>query len=294
VRARPELQPLLYAVGGVHTARAAYIDNTARNLRVLARAREIVGAAAARGIELLPWKGAALAEPLWGDAGLRPMSDLDFLIRPNDLAAVEPLMRELGFRRSYADRARFSPTHGHDLSFTEDDPFLVVELHYRLHHDLGGDASVDAIFARARDGRPVASDSLFGAGHHAATHAFGEHLFWPIEIALLARAAGGTDEAIAEATRRRLHVAFSTALALASELLPSLLPRWKIAPLRRLALTGVLGRAWWAQPPSRARVLAAKALLTDEPRDALSEIARKLWLRGVELRERMRAPAARS
>jgi hypothetical protein len=280
---------LLFAVEGLPQAQKAYRHNTARNLWLLERAGQLLDGARARGLPLLPWKGAALAAPLWGDPGVRPMSDLDFLAPPDALDGIAALCESLGFHRTYGDRARFSREHGHDLSFTLDEPYLIVEIHWRLHHDLGGDASVDAIFARAQDGLPSWSDSLFGVGLHAATHGFGEHLFWPLELALLAQKAGGVDDALSEANRRQLHVAFAAALTLGHELIPSLLPEMRIAPLRRAGLYAALGSKWWAQPPSRLRILLAKTVLTDAPGDAARELARKLRLRGRELQERARA-----
>ena len=240
----------------------------------------------------MPWKGALLAATLYGDPALRPMSDLDLLVEPAQLDRVPALFASLGFRPTYAQRrARFSPRHGHDLSFTEDEPHLVVEVHYRLFHDLGGDASVEPLFARAQTvdvfGRarsvPSPADHLFAVAVHAATHAFGDHPVWIFDLLLLAaQDAHAVEDAAAEAGRRGLSVAFRTALGVAARVLPAL-PAPRESPLRRRLLDRLLGADCLARPPRRLPALLAKTLLTDRPRDAVYELARKLELRLVEL-----------
>jgi hypothetical protein len=241
-----------------------------------------------------------LAATLYGDPALRPMSDLDLLVEPAQLAEVPALFASLGFRPTYpTPRARFSPRHGHDLSFTEDEPHLVVEVHYRLFHDLGGDASVEPLFARARLAevlgvrRPVPSpaDHLFAVAVHAATHAFGDHPVWIFDLLLLAaEEPGAVADATAEAARRGLSVAFATALGIAARVLPSL-PAPRESPLRRRLLDQILGADCLAQPPGRLPTLLAKTLLTDRARDALYELGRKLELRLIELVERRQTSA---
>jgi hypothetical protein len=213
-------------------------------------------------------------------------------------------MGSLGFRHNFEGRARFSPRHGHDVSFTaEDDPDLIVELHYRLFHELHGDDSVAALFARATPefvlGRtrrvPSAHDHLFIAAVHAATHAFGDQAMWICDLALLCQRTRGIDFAADEAARRGYRFAFARAIALAHIALPSLIPPppppSRTDRLRTHLLDTILGDAL-AAPPSRLRSLLARALLTERPTDALREIARKTELRVVELGERLRRRTA--
>jgi hypothetical protein len=58
---------------------------------------EVLGALAARGIEVLIMKGTALAYDLYPTPELRPRSDTDLLIARNDLPAVRATMLALGF-----------------------------------------------------------------------------------------------------------------------------------------------------------------------------------------------------
>lgn len=269
------------------SARRAYFATLARNTRILERTREVLDAAEARRLTLLPYKGALFAGALYADVGARPMSDVDLLVHPADLGRAEALFAELGFTRNYVGRARFRPRHAHDLSFSDgQDPDLQVELHYRLFHELGGDSRVERIFDRAivvealgRPRRvPAWDDHLFAVAVHAATHAFGDQPLFVVDLRLLAERAGGVAGARDEARRRRLSVACDTALWLAGLL----------SSPPRAALARVLGRSPLAAPPSRARSLLVRALATDDPREAAREVARKVELRLVEQIVRLR------
>lgn len=52
---------------------------------------------AAAGVSVIPLKGVALAESLYGDLALRTCADLDILIHPTDLAESLRLLRSLGY-----------------------------------------------------------------------------------------------------------------------------------------------------------------------------------------------------
>jgi hypothetical protein len=296
VRARRELAPLRFALLGDQEARPAWLGNLSRNQRILARCAEILDAAEAAGVPMLPLKGACFAETLYGDVALRPMVDLDLGVARADLERAGELIASLGFRTSFPPRARYTPAHAHDVSFTDDD--LVVELHYKLFHELAGDAAIEPLFEHAivhelfgKPRRvPAWHDHLFLTAAHAATHAFGDSPLWLIDVALLV---GRADLRLAwqEANRRRLGPAYRAALDTAHAALPAQVPAPPLDPIDKLrarALDRVLGDRL-AAPPSQIRSLIARALLTESPRDAAREVARKALLRLAELGERARS-----
>jgi Uncharacterised nucleotidyltransferase len=291
IKNRRELRPLAY-LGGEEAAREAYVQNLARNLALFESARAILDEAEARGVALLPLKGLALAEPLYGDVAARPMSDLDIAVRPEELARACDMLPHLGWRRLFPERARYSPRHGHDVAFT-DEAGHVLELHYRLYHELGADAEVAPLFERSLSvellGRarriPSWDDHFFLVAVHAATHAFGESASWIVDLALLAERAS-VERAAAEAERRGAGLAFRSALRTAHRALgrvPS--PPGDVA--REQLLDLILGDRL-ARPPRQLQSLLARAVLTERPSVALREILRKLELRVVELAERRR------
>lgn len=57
----------------------------------------ILAAAADAGVAALPLKGAVLAEHYYPDPALRPMADLDLLVRPEELPRLDAAMARLGF-----------------------------------------------------------------------------------------------------------------------------------------------------------------------------------------------------
>ena len=299
LRARRELRPLLYCVAKESGLRDAYLAALARNLRLLDRAAQILDGAEARGLRLLPLKGAVMAGALYPDPGARPMLDVDLLVHPEDFEGAIALAGELGFRRAYPERERYTARHAHDVSFV-DEKNLSIELHWRLWHELAADGSAEPLFARAIEieifGKPrrVPSwdDQLFATAVHAATHAFGDSPLWIFDLAFLIERGANVDAAALEAERRRAGFAFRASLALAEKILPSLIPKISrplADRLREKLLTLVLGRDRLAAPPRRLPSLLARALLTDDPRDAAREIFRKAALRGSELRTRQTA-----
>src|SRR5208337_508039 len=70
------------------------------------------------GIDFLLLKGADLRIRLYGDASLRPMSDLDLLISPRDISRVRSLLENLGFSLESTDkRPGFCLAFGKELHF---------------------------------------------------------------------------------------------------------------------------------------------------------------------------------
>ena len=276
-------------------ARQAYLGSWSRNEQLLALAARVLDAALAEGIRMLPLKGAVLAPLVWGDLAARPMVDVDLAVHPDDLDRAVALAGACGLERAYPERARFSRRHGHDVGF-RDEHNLTVELHFRLGHELAGDASLDGIFARAIEvellGKtravPSFDDQLWSVAVHAAMHAFGDSPLWPLDLSLLIERGADLERARDEAERRGFGVAFRAALRVAARALaqPGLAP----APdrgdrVRDQLLTAILGPEPLAHAPTRARSLLARALLTTRPRDAARELLRKVELRAVELWE---------
>jgi hypothetical protein len=75
---------------------ATMLRNTAladELLRVLAAFRQA-------GVAALPVKGLVLAETLYGSLALRPLGDLDVLVRPSDLPHARAALAELGFAQA--------------------------------------------------------------------------------------------------------------------------------------------------------------------------------------------------
>ena len=104
---RQGTQPLLYqALIGVQEAvpaeeiealKQSYHTNLRKKLILSRELIRIVERLSAIGVEVLPYKGQALAEALYGDIALRQAGDIDLLIRPKDLSRVRDAVGELGY-----------------------------------------------------------------------------------------------------------------------------------------------------------------------------------------------------
>lgn len=97
--------------------------------------RAIVAALAARRIEVIALKGADLAERLYPQLALRPISDIDLLVHRRDLRRVSRMLAGLGFhpeRGRHPWRTLASTLDG-DVSYVRAGG-MKLELHWELTH----------------------------------------------------------------------------------------------------------------------------------------------------------------
>lgn len=76
----------------------AYLKNAARNTLLLHELSQAGDQLAAAGIPMLALKGATLAEEVYGNVALRPMRDLDILVRHEDAGRAVQVLRANGYR----------------------------------------------------------------------------------------------------------------------------------------------------------------------------------------------------
>jgi len=74
-------------------------SNLLRNLGFLEEIKRILQAWREAGIEGIPYKGPVMAEQLWGSFALRECSDLDFLVRREDVDHAGEVLAEMDYRR---------------------------------------------------------------------------------------------------------------------------------------------------------------------------------------------------
>jgi len=78
--------------------RGIYLQHRYRNQLHEKVLCDVVTRFATLGLDLLVVKGAALSHLIYPEPGLRPMSDIDILVKASDSDRVEAAVRELGFR----------------------------------------------------------------------------------------------------------------------------------------------------------------------------------------------------
>jgi hypothetical protein len=154
----------------------------------------IVDHLAAGGVEVLPYKGLALAEAVYGDIALRQTGDIDLLIRARDLARAREAARGLGYtphaELSAAEERAYLKS-GYECAFDGAAGRNLLEVQWAiLPRFYAVEFDVDGIFARAVT-LPVAGREMKTPGYedlflilavHAAKHVWGR-LIWLCDLA---------------------------------------------------------------------------------------------------------------
>lgn len=114
---------------------ASYLSVLRDNVRMYALFEELVGAWGTAGIEMIPLKGIFLAESVYGDIGLRHLSDIDLLVHPADLETILETSAVLGWQvkemRHHSTYFKTEFGSHHPFKLLKDG--TVVELHVHIH-----------------------------------------------------------------------------------------------------------------------------------------------------------------
>jgi hypothetical protein len=290
VRAEPRLAEML---------RGAAMGAAAANLLHLETLRRIESAFAAERIPMIVLKGAAIAGTAYRDPGMRPMTDVDIWIDPDDMPRAMVAMGELGYRqaaglpgRPHALQRRsdgevpFRPTEGQGL----------VELHYGPFQgwwsrrtaipDAGGLRRRARPLGPGRHAHGLApDDALVQTAFHVAVNQFGQSPVRGImDLGVLARRHAVDWTQVWERLRAwRLAMAVGLVLNAADRLvgLPGYAAQASRTPaIRAAALSRVVSprRLLAGRAPSSGLARHLFMLtLADRKRDALRLIGRTLW-----------------
>jgi hypothetical protein len=146
------------------------------------------------GLEVMPYKGLALAEIIYGDLALRQSGDIDLLIRPQHLARIRDAVRAFGYTPHRAlseaeERAYLKSGYEYAFDGAAGPNLLEVQWaiqprFYSIDFDMAG------LFQRAVTVRvaghamktPSSEDLLLVLSAHAAKHVWGR-LVWLCDIA---------------------------------------------------------------------------------------------------------------
>ena len=116
------------------------------------------------GIDVIVLKGGALAETVYRDIGLRPFSDVDILVREEDMQRAKEVMTKIG----YVLDERISP-EAHNEEFGCDLHYIingghVLEIHWHIARKTGNDRYtrilIDELWKRALPARIADVDTL--------------------------------------------------------------------------------------------------------------------------------------
>jgi len=136
-----------------HRLRAAHRESAVRNTVYLHHLAKALRALQAEGVPVIPLKGAYLAEQVYGDAALRPMSDIDLLVKQDSLAQAVRILRGLGFDAQSAFDVENEKTYSQDMPEMRNAAGVPVELHWTLApppaHVRLDDAELEGLWKRA-------------------------------------------------------------------------------------------------------------------------------------------------
>jgi hypothetical protein len=197
-------QPLLYQAlvaleGAVPREQISAIEqryqiNLHKSLLLSRELIRVVDHLSALGLAVMPYKGLALAELLYGDIALRQTGDIDLLVRPQDFARTRAAVRELGYAPHLslsAAEERAYLKSGYELAFDGSAGPNLLEVQWAIQPRFYAmDFDTDGLFQRAVAvtvaGHPVQTpspeDLLPVLSAHAAKHVWGR-LVWLCDIA---------------------------------------------------------------------------------------------------------------
>lgn len=154
----------------------------------------IVDHLSARGLEVMPYKGLALAELIYGDVALRQAGDIDLLIHSHDLPLIREVAQQLGYTPHLslsAAEERAYLKFGYEFAFDGPAGPNLLEVQWAIHPRFYAiDFDMEGLFQRATTVKvaghamktPSSEDLFLVLSAHAAKHVWGR-LVWLCDIA---------------------------------------------------------------------------------------------------------------
>jgi hypothetical protein len=155
----------------------AYLNNIARNIRLYDELTRVLGCFQVANIPVMVLKGAHLAELIYGNIGLRPMGDVDLLVRKDDLKKVDRELCLIGY--ACQERNHVILKGSHHFHYTSSKTGLTLEIHWILvSADLPFQIDMDGIWDSAESAQIAgvkclilnAEDLLLHLCLHSAKH----------------------------------------------------------------------------------------------------------------------------
>ena len=135
------------------TARAALKQaaraTLVRNLALQQTLRALLDALNQAALPVMPLKGILLTELLYGDLALRPMADIDLLVRPEDLEAATHTLLRVGCERIRPLNQDADLYHHLFTTTGRSGASVLVELHWDLTWNHVSRLDVEQVWARA-------------------------------------------------------------------------------------------------------------------------------------------------
>jgi len=109
-----------------------YLASAMRNTWLFHELGKILRALQAANLPVILLKGACLAEAVYGNIALRPMGDVDLLVKPNDLALALDVLRTLGYVSEHSFDPIAEQALSHHVPPISKPGGLTVEMHWTI------------------------------------------------------------------------------------------------------------------------------------------------------------------
>lgn len=178
--------------------RQLYQTNLHKNMFLARELIRIVEHLSHSGIEVMPYKGVALAEIAYGDIALRKAGDIDLLIRPSDFPRVRDAVAALGYVPQIkfpAAQERAYVKAGYECAFDAAAGRNLLEVQWAIAPRFYAvDFDQDTLFQRSVSvtiaghvmKSPCMEDLFMILALHAAKHVWGR-LLWLCDLARMSR-----------------------------------------------------------------------------------------------------------
>lgn len=164
--------PQLY----INRFECAYKYTVYRNVLLSNELANVVATLRKEGVETVCLKGTTLAEIIYGNACLRPVTDIDILVHPEDKVKASDIIARLGYKPTNTCKDSAHPFHeeySKEAAFT-----LFLEIHWKLENKQLVTFPEDKLWSRARplDQYGIASrmlspeDNLMFLANHLYKH----------------------------------------------------------------------------------------------------------------------------
>jgi hypothetical protein len=227
--------------------RRSYLASAGKSTLIFHSLAAALSALHTGGVPVAPLKGAFLAEAVYGDIGVRPMSDVDIMVKSAHVARAIGILRGLGYRPEVSFDALAEQTINHGVPLTNPEG-LRLDLHWSIVSPRCRAAftseELDALWSRAGEttlcGVLVLALSPTDLLLHLCVHASVFHRFDDIrlrhfvDIAQVCRRYGdgiAWDELAARANRWRVAHGVQIALAMSQEWAGAVVPASVLAAL---------------------------------------------------------------
>jgi hypothetical protein len=141
----------------MQSLRKIHRRNGLRNIRLYDELSKVLGILQTDGIPAIALKGAHLAEVVYGNIALRPMRDVDLLVRKADLSRVEEKLLEMGYT-PHEENAQHMKDHFH-CGYVKD--VLYIEIHWNIQRPTSPfRPDIDGLWERAQPAKVAGVEVL--------------------------------------------------------------------------------------------------------------------------------------